>query len=173
VWRCIYESNTSTNFAKYTPAAEDKVRTCNKGKSDPGDSKQLDFGKGWAKSRWNTRILQNIYDAMIIARAEQGSWGVPAVSEGYVMGELFGQLKRSQEAWVQVQPRFSLMTGNIETEDQQLERVTNDTVRRSQAAASRGHHKRVRAAALHGVSFTKGTDRNLRSAWIPSNASLR
>ena len=56
---------------------------------------QLDFSKGWEKLWWNTIVLRNLYNFINTKRTKQNGWGLPDVSEEYVMGELWGQLKHS------------------------------------------------------------------------------
>jgi len=91
----------------YTPANEEDFEACSNGKgSGPGKDMRLDFGKGYSSSRWNRLILKRIYNDIMATHNEQGGWGLPDVSEGYLMGELAGQLKRSQKAWNLVQPHF-------------------------------------------------------------------
>lgn len=59
------------------------------------------------------------------------------------MGELWGQLKHSREAWALVQPRFSMETGQVETDDQRNHRVMAYTKARSKATTSRSRRQRV------------------------------
>ena len=95
-----------SDFASYTPVTEDNVVACDAGLTDPGESMQLDFSKGWEKLWWNTIVLCNLYNLINTKHTEQNGWGLLDVSEEHVIGELWGQLKHSREAWALVQPRF-------------------------------------------------------------------
>ena len=86
------------DFFNYVPASNDLVAACcNSGV--PPDVFQLDFGKGWEKSIWNRTILRRIYDDILAVRETEGGWGLPDVSEDYLLGLLYMQLKRSREVW--------------------------------------------------------------------------
>ena len=105
----------ASDFSSYVPAEEEDVEAFNSGAGNgPGQNMQLDFSRGYSGSRWNKKILQRIYNLILSSRQTHGGWGLPDVSEGYLMGELRGQLKRSQESWAQVQPR--LIPGRHEME---------------------------------------------------------
>lgn len=144
MWRNVFNCATAADFSSYTPASDADVAACNAGEDPPADIMQLDFSKGWERSRWNKIILRRIHQLIVATRAEHGKWEIPDVSEGYLMGQLWGQLKRSREAWVQVQPRFSLESGEIETEDQLAQRIDTQSKRRSHATTSRSRQQRVR-----------------------------
>jgi hypothetical protein len=69
----------------------------------PDDTIQLDFSRGYEQSRWNTLVLTKHYKTLLNSRAEDGGWGLPDVTEGYLLGLLHGHLKRSREGWAKVQ----------------------------------------------------------------------
>ncbi|KAG5633815.1 hypothetical protein H0H81_005107 [Sphagnurus paluster] len=116
VWKAIYVIDVIADFATYEPADEDAVEAVNYGSGAPPDFK-LDFGKGWTSSQWNKLILQKIYKDLLESRQSHGGWNLPDVSEDYVMSMLRGQLKRSREAWAEMQPRFSFETVDFEGEE--------------------------------------------------------
>jgi hypothetical protein len=133
-----------TDFMLYTPANEEDVEACSDGKgSGPGQDMRLDFGKGFSSSRWNRLILQRIYNDIVAIRNEHGGWGLPDVSEGYLIGELAGQLKRSQEAWSLVQPRFLAENDAMERPDEVTKRVDTYWTKRIGDVSSRSIRKRV------------------------------
>jgi hypothetical protein len=104
---------------------------------------RLDFSRGYSTSRWNTSILQRIYNLILAARERHGGWGLPDVSDGYIMGILQGQLKRSQEAWAMVQPRFLPLAGEMEAQDQVETRVRRYCTKRMSEVSGRSLRKRV------------------------------
>jgi hypothetical protein len=89
----------------------------------PSEDVQLDFSKGYTWSRWNVTILQQIYNLILATCQKHGGWGLPNIYEGYLMGQLRGQLKRLQEPWALVQPRFLAEIGAMETSAQVAECV--------------------------------------------------
>jgi hypothetical protein len=143
VWRAVYSVHTATDFADYAPAAQDDVIAYNEGIGDAPKEMTLDFNEGWKKSLWNEAILNNIYELISKTRDKQGGWGLPDVSKDYLMGELWGQLSRSRDAWALVQPRFSLETGQMETDDQCRERVKAYSNKRSRTVVARSRRQRV------------------------------
>jgi hypothetical protein len=144
VWKNVHGTTEAKDFASYIPANEAEVELCNEGGGlGPGQDLRLDFGHGYTSSRWNRMILRRIYDEIMAVRAQHGGWGLPDVSEGYIMGELEGQLKRSQEAWAMVQPRISHETGELETPDQLATRIELYTRRRMANVGGRALRQRV------------------------------
>lgn len=128
----------------YEPATGADVQACNAGiGGGPDEDLRLDFGHGYLSSRWNRIVLDRIYTVISDAREKQNGWGLPDVSEEYVMGELYGQLKRAQQAWALVQPRFLPDTGQLETPEQVTERVETYYTKRSAETGSRVLRKRV------------------------------
>lgn len=104
----------------YTPAANNAVIACDGGTDVPEGIWQLDFGKGWEKSRWNWTILRWMVDDLLEMCQQEGGWNTPDVSEDYLLGLFHGQLKCSHEAWIQVQPRFSMENRREETEEEAM-----------------------------------------------------
>jgi hypothetical protein len=88
-------------------------------------------------------ILDRIYTVISDARTQQNGWGLPDVSEDYIMGELHGQLKGAQQAWALVQLRFLPDIGEMETPEQATERVETYARRRLAETGSRALRKRV------------------------------
>lgn len=142
-WKIEYEIQSATEFGDHIPATKDEVDSCESGKQGPGDATRLDFNRGWERSRWNKIILQRIYNQILVDREEDGGWGLPDVSEEYIMAALYGQLKRAREAWSQFQPRLDLQTGNIETPDRLIHRVNTYTQGRLATIGSRSRRKHV------------------------------
>jgi hypothetical protein len=161
VWRKTFHTSVSNDFASYIPASEDDVEACEVGKDSPGEAIQLDFSKGYSGSRWNRIILRRIYDIMLAAREKHGGWGLPDVSEGYIMAELQGQLKRSQEAWALVQPRILPKSGESETQEQVAERVRKQNEKRMTDVGGRSLRKRVSHAWEVSLLYLTVDDRNL------------
>jgi hypothetical protein len=120
------------------------VGACNAGTGDvPGQDLRLDFSRGYFSSRWNRIIINRIFTLIKTARDSQGGWGLPDVSEDYITGELYGQLKRSQEAWALVQPRFLQASGQLEAPEQVVARVQQYYNKRASDSTSRVTRKRV------------------------------
>ena len=88
-------------------------------------------------------ILQRIYNDIVAIRNEHGGWGLPDVSKGYLIGELAGQLKRSQEAWSLVQPRFLAENDAMEKPEEVTKRVDTYWTKRIGDISSRSIRKRV------------------------------
>jgi hypothetical protein len=100
----------------YTPAPQNQVTACNKGALIADDILELDFGKGYEKSCWNSIILGRLLEKIMELRTEAGGWGLPDGPEEYLMGLLQNHLKQSHEAWAKPQPRFSSAHRRLETE---------------------------------------------------------
>ena len=136
--------NEFDDFTSHTPANERDVELCNSGMGngpDEGDMR-LDFRKGYASSRWNKLILCRIFK-VVTTRSQENGLMLPKVSEAYLMGLLEGQLKRSQEAWAQHQPRLQLETLEWESPAKREERVKNQHERRLGDVGGRALRKRV------------------------------
>lgn len=110
--------------------------------SNPGNTWVLDFNKGWERSRWNKLVLRRIYEQVLLKSREDG-WSVPNVSEEYLVGELYGQLKRAREAWSQVQPRYQPSTGRLETAEEVMKRIEATNTQRLGSVGSRARRERV------------------------------
>lgn len=110
--------------------------------SNPGNTWVLDFNKGWERSRWNKLVLHRIYEQVLLRSREDG-WNVPNVSEEYLVGELYGQLKRAREAWSRVQPRYQPSTGRLETAEEVMERIEATNTQRLGSVGSRARRERV------------------------------
>ena len=160
-WRQRYNTRTADNFFDYVPASNDLVAACcNSGV--PPDVFQLDFGKGWEKSIWNRTILRRIYDDILAVRETEGGWGLPDVSEDYLLGLLYMQLKRSREVWSRMQPRYLSDSSRGETTQEVAEQVIGQTDRRYQANSSRSRRQRVSFIVFfHSLSYKQ--HRNMRS----------
>lgn len=131
-----------SDFSVYSPAPEDAVADCEIEMTDPGNTWVLDFNKGWERSRWNKLILRRIC-TQVILKSREDVWNVPNVSEEYLMGELYGQVKRAREAWLQVQPRYQSTTGRLETMEDVRKRVEAQNAHRLDSAGSRARRDRV------------------------------
>lgn len=142
-WKFVYETDTAADFSTYEPAPVEAVLAYEEGDNGPGDTKVLDFSKGWERSRWNKTIINQLYNLIVTTRTSEGGWNVPNVSEAYIKGELYGQLKRAREAWSTVQPRFSSTTGRMETMEEVAGRVGTSVSQRLKAVASRSRRLRV------------------------------
>ena len=93
---------------------------------------------------WNRTILRRISNDILAERESDGGWrGLPDVSEDYLLGLLYMQLKRSRDAWSRMQPRFLSDNSRGETAQEAAERVIGQTDQRYQANSSRSRRKRV------------------------------
>ena len=143
VWRHLFQITVFNDFVSYIPAEDEAVDACNAGHGNgPGEDMRLDFGHRYLNSRWNSIILRQIYNLILEARVRQGGWGLPDVSEAYIMGELQAQLKGSREAWALVQPRIDPTSGEAESPEQVGTRVES-YYKRMADTSSRSLRKRV------------------------------
>lgn len=148
VWKTTFDTETLTDFTTYLPASEDHVAACDAGEGEPlQDIIVLDFGKGWENSLWNRIMLERICGLVIAFHKEQSE--LPDVSEGYIMGELWAMLKRSQEAWARSQLRFLPLKGDFKSADELSHCVNTYHQKRARSIASRSHHQRVRWRLLY------------------------
>lgn len=115
----------------------------NNGAPLPDDTIQLDFSLGYAQSRWNSLVLIKHYQTLLDSRVEEGGWGLPDVSEGYLLGLLHGHLKRSREGWTKAQSRFCQETGRIETNEETHQRLAQESEIRYATVASRSRRQTV------------------------------
>jgi hypothetical protein len=76
-------------------------------------------------------------------RETEGGWGLPDVSEDYLLGLLYMQLKRSREVWSRMHPRLLSDGSRGETTQEAAERVIGQTDQRYQANSSRSRRQRV------------------------------
>ena len=128
----------------YVPAEEDDVEDFNTSMGNgPGQTMQLDFGKGHSSCQWNKLILKQVYELIVTSREADGDRGLADVSEGYIMGLLQGQLKQSQESWAWVQPCFLPESSALETQDQAAERVKAYHQKQMASTGGRALRKRV------------------------------
>jgi hypothetical protein len=150
VWRELFSVNEFDDFTSYIPANEKDVELCNSGVGNgPGDSDvRLDFNKGYASSRWNKLILHRILN-IVTTRSQENGLMLPKVSEAYLMGLLEGQLKRSQGAWAQHQPRLQLETLEWESPAKREERVKDQHQRRLVEVGARALRKRVSSYSVY------------------------
>jgi hypothetical protein len=124
VWRRIFNVSTTEDFTSYVPADGEVVNACNGRRGPgPGPDMRLYFGFGYSGCTWNRLILQEICNQIQALWNEHNGWDLPDVSVGYLMGELHGWLKRSQEAWARVQPCYLHQSGKMETPEQVVEHV--------------------------------------------------
>ena len=134
---------TAADFVQYTPAAADRVHVVNGGGRFPDGVNQLDFGKGFERSRWNEIILSNICTKILEARQEENGWGLPDVSDNYLLGMLQGHLKRSRGVWAKAQCKFLSALGRVETEEEAQERLAQSEASRYASILSRSHRSHV------------------------------
>ncbi|KAJ7734352.1 hypothetical protein DFH07DRAFT_780347 [Mycena maculata] len=124
LWRVTNGIDTANGFKNYTPADSKRVEICNDGGDGPDPSDySLDFGDGYASSLWNKAIIGKLVKGFQRARAASGGWGLPEVSDTYLEGELYGQLKRSQQAWALWRPRLLPALLRMETETEAIQRA--------------------------------------------------
>ncbi|KAG6864184.1 hypothetical protein C0991_011759, partial [Blastosporella zonata] len=140
-WRQTYNIRKADDFSQYTPAASDQVSLVNNGANLPDDVIELDFARGYEKSRWNNLILRKHYQDFIGIREEDGGWGLLDVSEGYLLGLFHGQLKRSRDGWAKSQPRFSQTTGILETAREAQGRAAEQTASHLESVTSRSRRR--------------------------------
>jgi hypothetical protein len=119
------------------------VAAVNNGAPLPDDTIQLDFSRGYEQSRWNTSVLNIHCQTILNSRTEEGGWGLPDVSEGYLLGLLQGHLKRSREGWAKAQSRFCQATGRVETGEETCRRLAQENEIRYAAVASRSRRQAV------------------------------
>ena len=142
-WRNEFELPTAADFAHYIPAAADRVRAVNDGGHFPDGVNKLDFGRGFERSRWNEIVLSNMCTKILEARQEEDGWGLPNVSDDYLLGMLQGHLKRSRQAWAKAQCKFSPALGRVETEEEAQERLAQSEASRYASILSRTHRSQV------------------------------
>ena len=142
-WRQRYNTRTADDFFDYIPASNDLVAACRNSSGVPPDVFQLNFSKGWKKSIWNRTVLRRIYDDILAVRETDGGWGLPDVSKDYLIGLLYMQLKRSHEAWSQMQPRFLSDSSRGETSQEAAERVIRQMEQHYHTNSSRSRRQRV------------------------------
>ncbi|KAF7334173.1 hypothetical protein MVEN_02323500 [Mycena venus] len=117
LWDRVTETTHAHDFQHYTTAAEDLVEACNNGRGGPAeDDFTLDFTPGFMKSPWNKKIIKKLRTQFLQLREEGGGWKLPPVTDAYIEGELYGQLKRSHVEWSRWQPKFSMDLGREENE---------------------------------------------------------
>ncbi len=118
------------DFALYDPAPPATVQAFETVQMVPNDQNVLDFGRGYEKSRWNKVILKKFVEDLLEERREDGSWDISDVSNQYLLALFYGQLKRSREAWRQVQNRPLIDEGRMETTAEIAERIDEHTIQR-------------------------------------------
>ncbi|KAF7365943.1 hypothetical protein MVEN_00469700 [Mycena venus] len=100
LWDRVTETTHAHDFQHYMPAAEDLVEACNNGRRGP------------AEDDFTPRLHTWVHEL----REEGGGWQLPPVTDAYIEGELYGQLKRSHVEWSRWQPKFSMELGREENE---------------------------------------------------------
>lgn len=137
------------------PADSDSVDLCNEGRTAPApDEYTLDFSLGYMSSLWNELIIEKFTAATQAAhRDSPDNWGVPEVTDEYVAGEFYNQLKQSQESWAKRKPRFVMETQEMETEEEVVARVNAAESKRRATAASNQAKRRV-SLYIMGVTVT-------------------
>lgn len=152
----------------------DQVAACNEGAPVADGTLQLDFGKGYEKSRWNIIILGRLLKKMMDLRTQAGGWGLPDVSDGYLMGLLQNRLKQCREAWAKPQPRFSSAHGRLETEEEALDRASHNETVRLASSASRSRRQMVSMVSRFGADFLNFTQKfNRRVEIVKQVISLK
>ncbi|KJA13945.1 hypothetical protein HYPSUDRAFT_1074622 [Hypholoma sublateritium FD-334 SS-4] len=129
-WKTHFSVSSVADFALYEPAPPAAVEAFETGPHGPNNQNVLDFGKGFEKSRWNKVILKKFVEDLLEERREDGSWDVSDVSHQYLLALFYGQLKRSREAWRQVQSRPIIDEGRMETTTEVAERIDEYTIQR-------------------------------------------
>jgi hypothetical protein len=142
-WRSTYNTRTPKDFANYVSAPTDLVAAVQNGATLPDDTIQLDFSRGYEQSRWNSLVLTRHCEAILDSRVEDGGWGLPDVSEGYLLGLFHGHLKRSREGWAKVKSRFCEETGRLETNEETHQRLSQEDEIRYATVASRSRRQTV------------------------------
>jgi hypothetical protein len=130
------------------------VAAVHNGANLPDDTIELDFSKGYERSRWNTLVLLKHYRTLLDSRAEEGGWGLPDVSEGYLLGLLNNHLKRSREGWAKAKPRFCQETGRVETNEETHQRLAQENEIRYSTVASRSRRQTVSTTPFSSSSRT-------------------
>ncbi|KAJ7738031.1 hypothetical protein DFH07DRAFT_966182 [Mycena maculata] len=137
LWRVTNGIDTANGFKNYTPADSKRVEICNDGGDGPDPSDySLDFGDGYASSLWNKAVIGKLVKGFQRARAASGGWGLPEVSDAYLEGELYGQLKRSQQAWALWRPRLLPALLRMETETEAIQRAEGYLGKRQSSTTS-------------------------------------
>ncbi|KAJ6457852.1 hypothetical protein C8R47DRAFT_1081907 [Mycena vitilis] len=124
VWRTTHGTATAEDFQTYVPVARRLVEICDEGGQGPGvHDYTLDFSEGYMASLWNKKIVSKLADGFLAARAASvDGWGLPDVSRDYIVGELYGQLRRSQQEWALSRARVVPDQGRHETKAEVLRR---------------------------------------------------
>lgn len=142
--------DTAAAFVTYEPASRSQVADCNEGFPGPAaDDYTLDFLPGYQTSLWNEQVIDKMAVTFQETRRESNDgWGLPDVSDEYVLAQFFGNLKRSQEAWAQWAPRLKLNnnTWEMETTSQVEDRV--DGYHTTRRANVRVNTAKTRVSAL-------------------------
>ncbi|KAJ7738843.1 hypothetical protein DFH07DRAFT_965942 [Mycena maculata] len=137
LWRVTNGIDTANGFKNYTPADSKRVEICNDGGDGPDPSDySLDFGDGYASSLWNKAVIGKLVKGFQRARAASGGWGLPEVSDAYLEGELYGQLKRSQQAWALWHPCLLPALLRMETETEAIQRAEGYLGKRQSSTTS-------------------------------------
>lgn len=140
----------------------------------PDDTIQLDFGRGYELSCWNKSVLAKHYQTILDLRAEDGGWGLPDVSEGYILGLLYGHLKRSHDGWARAQSRFCEGTGRVETREETDQRLAEENEIRYANVGSRSRRQSVSISSFSlSSSSCPHFPRNSLDGWTLSQKSWR
>jgi hypothetical protein len=127
----------------YTPTSNKDVVACNEAVDVPEGTWQLDFSKGWEKSRWNCIILSRMVNDLLTMCKEENGWNVVDVSDNYLLGLFYGQLRCSCKAWSQVQLRFSVENKHEETEEEAVNQAISYESKQYKAVGSRACQQQV------------------------------
>ncbi|KAJ7231867.1 hypothetical protein B0H12DRAFT_1239830 [Mycena haematopus] len=143
LWRTTYGIDTAEGFKDYCPTHLDLVAVCDNGGDGPAPSDySLDFGGGYQSSLWNKAVIGKLVASFQMARdASDDLWGLPKVSDAYLVGELYGHLKRSQQAWALWRPRLLPALLRMETEVEATARAEASLGRRQVNTGSRTNRK--------------------------------
>ncbi|KAF8184618.1 hypothetical protein K438DRAFT_1766304 [Mycena galopus ATCC 62051] len=150
VWRKTYGFDTAEEFRHYQPVDARLASVCDDGGEGPAASDySLDFGEAYESSRWNHTVIAKLVGGFQAARtASSDGWGLPAVTNEYLEGLLYGHLKRSQQAWALWRPRFLRLAMKMETEAEAIARAEAYLAKRQVSVGSRSCHDNKHARRL-------------------------
>ncbi|KAJ7100530.1 hypothetical protein C8R44DRAFT_888339 [Mycena epipterygia] len=131
VWREQYKTYVADDFKGYETVAKSKVKECNAGKTVPAsDDYTLDFNDGWNSSLWNLDVVGGKLTQRVQAAYEAGS-RLPKVSDAYIAGLFYNQLKQAQGCWKELVPRFLPHKMAWEMPEEVADRVKSHKAKRS------------------------------------------
>ncbi|TFK31586.1 hypothetical protein BDQ12DRAFT_671757 [Crucibulum laeve] len=131
-WKVEFKLASMADFGQYKPALKEDVKKFETGYGRPGKTNMLDFETGFDRL-----ICNNI----LADKQDDGKWDLPNVSDGYIMGCLYRQLKRSCNAWKSVQRWFNPELEQIETTKEMIKHVGDSTEQHLAAVTSHLHQE--------------------------------